>query len=216
MATNKAPIGAYRGVGLPIAVLTMERLIDMAAEQLGIDPAELRLRNMIRNEDHPYTNIIGSEIESGSHREALQKALDILGYQDFRARQEQARQAGRSLGVGIASYIEGTAPSSEVMQSSGLDVGGDEGVTIRVETDGMVSVLTGTTAHGQGHQTTLAQMTADELGVPLTAIRLFRAIPQSCPTAGAPGAAGRRWSAAGRLRLHPSSCARIFLRQPRV
>ena len=174
VATNKAPIGAYRGVGMPVAVLTMERLIDMAAERLGIDPAELRLRNMIRNEDHPYTNIIGSEIESGSHREALQKALDILGYQDFRAQQEQARQAGRYLGVGIASYVEGTAPSSEVMQSSGLAVGGDEGVTIRVETDGTVSVLTGTTAHGQGHQTTLAQMTADELGVPLAAIRVVQ------------------------------------------
>ena len=174
VATNKAPIGAYRGVGLPIAILTMERLIDMAAEQLGIDPAELRLQNMIRNEEHPYTTITGSEIESGSHREALQKALDMFGYQDFRAQQEQAREAGRYIGVGIGSYVEGTAPGTEVMQSSGLAVGGDEGVDIRVETDGAVTVLTGTASHGQGHQTTLAQMTADELGVPLASITIVQ------------------------------------------
>ena len=175
VATNKASIGPYRGVGLPIAVLTMERLMDMAADKLGIDPAELRLKNMIRNEDHPYTNIIGSEIESGSHQEALQKALDMLGYQDFRAQQEQARTAGRYIGVGIGSYIEGTAPSSAVMQSSGVSViGGDEGVAIRVETDGIVTVLTGTCSHGQGHATTFAQMTADELGVPLTAIKVVQ------------------------------------------
>lgn len=175
VATNKAAIGPYRGVGLPIAILTMERLIDMAADKLGIDPAELRLKNMIRNEDHPYTNIIGSEIESGSHQEALQKALDMLGYQDFRAEQEQTRKAGRYIGVGIGSYVEGTAPGSEVMQSSGITaVGGDEGVAIRVETDGSVTVLTGTSSHGQGHATTLAQMTADELGVPLTSIKIVQ------------------------------------------
>ncbi len=175
VATNKASVGAYRGVGLPIAILTMERLIDMAAEKLEIDPAELRLKNMIRNEDHPYTNIIGSEIESGSHQEALQKALDMLRYQHFRVEQEQARQAGRYIGVGIGSYVEGTAPGSEVMQSSGVSVvGGDEGVAIRVETDGIVTVLTGTSSHGQGHATTLAQMTADELGVPMTTIKIVQ------------------------------------------
>ena len=174
VATNKASVGAYRGVGLPIAILTIERLIDMAANKLGIDPAELRLRNMIRKEDHPYTNIIGSEIESGSHQEALQKALDMLGYEDFRTEQEQARKAGRYIGVGFGSYVEGTAPSSEVMQSSGLAIGGDEGVAIRVETDGSVTVLTGTNSHGQGHETTFAQMTADALGVPMTTIKIVQ------------------------------------------
>jgi carbon-monoxide dehydrogenase large subunit len=99
----------------------------------------------------------------------------MLGYQDFRAQQEQARTAGRYIGVGIGSYIEGTAPSSAVMQSSGVSViGGDEGVAIRVETDGIVTVLTGTCSHGQGHATTFAQMTADELGVPLTAIKVVQ------------------------------------------
>ena len=174
VATNKASVGAYRGVGLPIAILTIERLIDMAADTLGLDPAELRLKNMIRKEDHPYTNIIGSEIESGSHQEALQKALDMLGYQTFRTEQEQARTAGRYLGVGIGSYVEGTAPSSAVMQSSGLEIGGDEGVAIRVETDGSITVLTGTNSHGQGHETTFAQMTADALGVPMTAIKIVQ------------------------------------------
>ena len=175
VATNKASIGTYRGVGLPIAILTMERLIDMAAHKLNIDPAELRLRNMIRNEEHPYTTITGTEIESGSHQESLQKALTMLDYQDFRAQQAQARKAGRYIGVGLGSYVEGTAPGSEFMQSLGISLmGGDEGVAIRVETNGTVTVLAGTHSHGQGHATTFAQMTADALGVPLTAVKLVQ------------------------------------------
>lgn len=173
VATNKTTIGVYRGVGLPIGVLTMERLMDLAAHKLGLDPAEIRLRNMIRKEEHPYTTIIGAEVESGSHRESLQKALDILGYQECRAKQQQARAQGRYLGIGIGCYLEGTAPSSAAFASMGLNLGGYESATVRMDVAGKVTVLVGTHSHGQSHETTLAQVAADELGVPLADIKII-------------------------------------------
>ena len=112
VATNKATIGVYRGVGLPIGVFVTERLLDLGARKLGLDPAEVRLRNMIRKEEHPYTTILGTEIESGSHRESLRMALDMLGYQQFREHQQRLREQGRYVGVGIGCYVEGTAPNS--------------------------------------------------------------------------------------------------------
>ena len=172
IATNKATVGAYRGVGMPIAVFVMERLIDIAARRLAIDPAELRMRNMIRREDHPYTNVVGFQIESGSHREALAKALEMLGYEEFRVRQTALRSRGRYIGVGIASYIETTAPSTAGWMLLGMRMGGYETATVRVDRAGKVTVLVGTHSHGQSHQTTFAQIAADELGVPLDDVRI--------------------------------------------
>ena len=181
VATNKTTIGVYRGVGLPIGVLTMERLLDLAAHKLGLDPAEIRLRNMIRKEEHPYTTIIGAEVESGSHRESLQKALDMLGYQACRAEQQQARAQGRYLGIGIGCYVEGTAPSSAAFASMGLDLGGYESATVRMDVAGTVTVLVGTHSHGQSHETTLAQVAADELGLPLADIRIIEGDTNAVP-----------------------------------
>jgi carbon-monoxide dehydrogenase large subunit len=181
VATNKSTIGPYRGVGLPIAVLVMERLMDLGAQKLGIDPVELRLRNMIRKGDHPYTTITGAEVESGSHQEALQKALEMLGYQDFRAQQQRLREQGRYLGLGIACYIEGTAPSSAAFQAMGSLIGGYESATIRMDVNGKVTVLVGTHSHGQSHETTLAQVAADELGVPLEDVRVIEGDTTAVP-----------------------------------
>ena len=181
VATNKTTIGVYRGVGLPIGVLTMERLMDLAAQKLGLDPAEIRLRNMIRKEEHPYTTIIGAEVESGSHRESLQKALDILGYQECRAEQQRARAQGRYLGIGIGCYLEGTAPSSAAFASMGLNLGGYESATVRMDVAGKVTVLVGTHSHGQSHETTLAQVTADELGVPLADVKIVEGDTNAVP-----------------------------------
>ena len=181
VATNKTTIGVYRGVGLPIGVLTMERLMDLAAHKLGLDPAEIRLRNMIRKEEHPYTTIIGAEVESGSHRESLQKALDMLGYQACRVEQQQARAQGRYLGIGIGCYVEGTAPSSAAFASMGLDLGGYESATVRMDVAGTVTVLVGTHSHGQSHETTLAQVAADELGLPLADIRIIEGDTNAVP-----------------------------------
>ena len=181
VATNKTTIGVYRGVGLPIGVLTMERLMDLAAQKLGLDPAEIRLRNMIRKEEHPYTTIIGAEVESGSHRESLQKALDILGYQERRAEQQRARTQGRYLGIGIGCYLEGTAPSSAAFASMGLNLGGYESATVRMDVAGKVTVLVGTHSHGQSHETTLAQVAADELGVSLADVKIIEGDTNAVP-----------------------------------
>jgi len=181
VATNKTTIGVYRGVGLPIGVLTMERLMDLAAQKLGLDPAEIRLRNMIRKEEHPYTTIIGAEVESGSHRESLQKALDILGYQERRAEQQRARTQGRYLGIGIGCYLEGTAPNSAAFASMGLNLGGYESATVRMDVAGKVTVLVGTHSHGQSHETTLAQVAADELGVSLADVKIIEGDTNAVP-----------------------------------
>jgi aerobic carbon-monoxide dehydrogenase large subunit len=181
VATNKTTVGVYRGVGLPIGVLVMERLVDLGAQELGLDPAELRLRNMIRKEEHPYTTLIGAEIESGSHQESLQMALGMLGYQDFRAQQRQYREQGRYIGVGIGCYVEGTAPSSQAFQAMGLAAGGYESATVRMDVTGKVTVLVGTHSHGQSHETTFAQVAADELGVPLVDVKIIEGDTTAVP-----------------------------------
>ncbi len=181
VATNKTTLGVYRGVGMPTGVLVMERLLDLGAQKLSLDPAELRLRNMIRREDHPYTTIIGAEIESGSHQESLQMALGMLGYQDFRAQQQQWREQGRYIGVGLGCYVEGTAPSSQAFQAMGLALGGYESATVRMDATGKVTVLVGTHSHGQSHETTLAQVAADELGVPLADVKVIEGDTTAVP-----------------------------------
>jgi carbon-monoxide dehydrogenase large subunit len=181
VATNKTTIGVYRGVGLPIGVLATERLLELGARKLGLDPAEVRLHNMIRKEEHPYRTIIGAEIESGSHQESLQKALDMVGYKDFRRQQEQWRHQGRYVGVGLAAYVEGTAISSQVFESIGVDLGGYEVATVRMDSAGKVTVLVGTHSHGQGHETTLAQVAADQLGVPLADVKVIEGDTTAIP-----------------------------------
>ncbi|TMA53017.1 MAG: xanthine dehydrogenase family protein [Deltaproteobacteria bacterium] len=181
VATNKTTLGVYRGVGMPTGVLVMERLLDLGAQKLGLDPAELRLRNMIRKEDHPYTSIIGAEIESGSHQESLQMALEMLGYQDFRAQQQKGQAQGRYIGVGLGCYVEGTAPSSQAFQAMGLALGGYESATVRMDATGKVTVLVGTHSHGQSHETTLAQVAADELGVPLADVKVIEGDTTAVP-----------------------------------
>ena len=104
---------------------------------------------MIRKEDHPYRNIIGAEIESGSHREALQMALTMVGYQGLRAEQRRLREQGRYIGIGLGCYVEGTAPSSKAFQSMGLALGGYESATVRMDATGKVMVLVGTHSTGK-------------------------------------------------------------------
>ena len=174
VVTNKTTSGAYRGVGLPVSILVMERLLDLGAQKLGIDPAELRMRNMIRKEEHPYQTVTGVEIESGSHRESLQKALDMLGYDAFRVEQQQARQHGRYIGVGLGCYVESSSYSYRSFEPVGINWGGYESATVRIDANGKVTVLVGTHSHGQGHQTTFAQVAADELGVRVADVRVVQ------------------------------------------
>ncbi len=165
VVTNKSPLGPYRAVGAPMATYTVEYLIDCLARQLGIDPAEVRLKNVIRREEFPYTTATGLVYDSGSYRETLEKALRMAGYKDFRREQQQLRAKGRYLGVGIACYVELTAPGSmfyAIWDASGLDT-----VTLRLTPSGKVIVVTGMACPGLGYETALAQIVGDEFGVGL-------------------------------------------------
>ncbi|MEA2623974.1 MAG: aerobic carbon-monoxide dehydrogenase large subunit [Candidatus Binatota bacterium] len=207
IATNKASLGAYRGVGQPIGVLATERLIDLAAAKLGLDPADCRRRNMIRGDEHPYRTVLGTEIESGSHVECLDAALERIGYAGFRSEQAKAREAGRYVGIGIASYVEVTAPGSAVWQSMGPAVGGWESATVRLELDGNATVLLGVNSQGQGHATTFAQAAAETLGLRLADVRVVQGDTAITPRGWVAGGSrcavacgGAVLSASGRLR----------------
>ena len=155
-ATNKVPNTAYRGAGRPEAVFAMERIIDLVAGSLGLEPAEVRRRNMIRAEEMPYRAGIlyrdGEPIvyDSGDYPGGLQKALDAIGgVAAFRQRQQEARQQGRYLGLGIGCYVEGTG------------VGPFEGATVRIDGSGKIYVSSGASSQGQGMETIFAQIVAD-------------------------------------------------------
>lgn len=160
--TNKVATDAYRGAGRPEAAYAIERLMDVIARELNLDPAEIRRKNFIQDFSQPTP--AGLLYDSGNYPIALDKALEIIGYQELRAEQQRLRQQGRYLGIGLSSYIEicGIGPSFLLPPG----VGGWESCTIRVEPTGMVTVLTGVSPHGQSNETTFTQIVADELGVP--------------------------------------------------
>ena len=150
--TTTAPVSAYRGAGRPEACFAIERLMDTAARALQIDPAELRRRNLIPPERFPFRTITGQVYDSGNYPEALERALAAADYPGLRRAQAERRARGEVVGVGIASYVEPCALGWE----SGL---------VKVERSGRVTAITGASAHGQGHETTFAQVVADALGV---------------------------------------------------
>ena len=163
VVTNTTPLGAYRGAGRPEAAAMVERAMDMLAVELGLDPAELRRRNLIPPDHFPHTTAGGATYDSGEYRRALDKLLEISAYSELRA--EQARRRERSdrlqLGIGVSMYVEVTA----------VGIGPEWGA-VRIETDGTATVRCGTTSFGQGHETSLAQIAADQLGLPLDAVRV--------------------------------------------
>jgi carbon-monoxide dehydrogenase large subunit len=167
VATNKAPAGPYRGVAYPVSTFVMEGLIDRAARALGQDPAEIRLKNLIRREEFPYTTVTGMIYDPGSYVESLERLLVSLDYPALRRTQAELRAQGRHLGVGFSSYCETTGIGSRgyerrgILQASGYDV-----ATVRIDPSGKVTAAVGVSSHGQGLETSLAQLVADELGVP--------------------------------------------------
>jgi carbon-monoxide dehydrogenase large subunit len=171
--TNTAPVDAYRGAGRPEATYLLERIIDVAARETGIDPAELRRRNFIADDAFPYQTPVIMTYDSGQYGKALDAALDKADYKGFPARRAEAGKRGRLRGIGISSYIEacGIAPSAAV-GSLGAGVGLWEGAQVRFNPTGSVTVFTGSHAHGQGHETTFAQIIADKLGVPFASVEV--------------------------------------------
>lgn len=175
VATSKAPTGPYRGVGRPAAVFATERLMDMAACRLGLDPREIRLRNFVRPQDFPYK--IGSGIvwDRSGFTECLEAACARLDYPALREQQRAARAEGRWFGIGIASYAELTGIGSKISVAPGMPINtGTETASIRMDSTGGITAAVGIASHGQGLETTLAQVVADELGARLEDIRIVQ------------------------------------------
>jgi carbon-monoxide dehydrogenase large subunit len=174
--TTKMPTDAYRGAGRPEATFAIERIMDELATELGMDPLELRERNWIKHEEFPYTTIATLVYDSGNYEAATARAKELFGYDELRAEQKARRESGDpvQLGLGISTFTEmcGLAPS-RVVGSLRYGVGGWENATVRVLATGKIEVVTGSSAHGQGHETAWSQIVADKLGVPFEDIRVL-------------------------------------------
>jgi carbon-monoxide dehydrogenase large subunit len=174
--TTKMPTDAYRGAGRPEATFAIERIIDELAAELGIEPLELRERNWIRHEEFPFTTICGLTYDSGNYEAATSKAKELFDYDALRREQQERIENGDEvrLGIGISTFTEmcGLAPS-RVLGSLSYGAGGWESASIRMLPTGKVEVVTGSSAHGQGHETAWSQLVADQLGVPFEDIRVL-------------------------------------------
>ena len=159
--TNCVPTDAYRGAGRPEATHGIERMVDILAAELKMDPVELRLKNFVGRDEFPFTTSTGLSYDSGNYEAPLRKALEQVDYAALRTEQAVARAAGKLLGIGISTYGEICAMGP----SPALPAGGWESATVKIEPTGKVTVLTGASPHGQGEETTFAQIVGDELGV---------------------------------------------------
>ncbi|HEY0580873.1 MAG TPA: xanthine dehydrogenase family protein molybdopterin-binding subunit, partial [Chloroflexota bacterium] len=158
--TNTPSTGPYRGAGRPESVLAIERGMDALARELGMDPIELRRKNFIQPDEFPYTVALGVAYDSGNYGGALDKALELANYDALLEERDAARERGELMGIGISTFVE---PSGSI--------GGETGL-VRVEPDGRVTLVTGSHSHGQGHETSFAQVVADQMSVPLQQVRV--------------------------------------------
>ena len=165
VVTNTTPVGAYRGAGRPEAAAAVDRAMDLFADAAGVDPAEVRRKNLLPKFTEPLTTAFGAKYDSGDYVAGLEKALEAADYQGLLAEQAKRRANGDALqlGIGLSSYVEITGPGGEAG-------GPNENGTVEVHPDGTATVLTGTSPHGQGHQTVWAMLVSDELGIPIDKI----------------------------------------------
>jgi aerobic carbon-monoxide dehydrogenase large subunit len=161
--TNTVPTDAVRGAGRPEATYGIERMVDILAAELKMDAAEIRFKNFVGKDEFPFATATGLNYDSGDYAATFHKALDMIGYQKLRDEQAAARKQGRLVGIGISTYGEICAMGP----SPAVAAGGWESATVKVEPSGKVTILTGISPHGQGEETTFAQITGDELGVPI-------------------------------------------------
>jgi carbon-monoxide dehydrogenase large subunit len=206
--TNTGMVDAYRGAGRPEATYVVERAVDLVARELNMDPAEVRRKNFIQPQDFPYDPVgilAGLKYDSGNYEMTLDKALQMIDYSAFRKEQAAARKQGRYLGIGLSSYVEicGVAPSAWIgLPGQGWGAGLWESANVRVHLTGKVAVTTGSQSHGQGHETSVAQVVADELGIPVEDV-----IVQHSDTLGTPfgyGTYGSRSTAVGTVAVYNS------------
>jgi aerobic carbon-monoxide dehydrogenase large subunit len=167
--TNKMSTDAYRGAGRPEATYVVERAMDIVAAELKMDPVEVRRKNFPGKDEFPFHTATGLDYDSGDYEAALDKALDLSGYAKLREEQTKARAEGKIIGIGMSSYVEICA----LGPSQAMPAGGWESATVRIEPTGKVTVMTGASPHGQGQETSFAQIAADELGVDLNDVTVI-------------------------------------------
>jgi carbon-monoxide dehydrogenase large subunit len=187
VATNKPPTGPYRGVGRPISTFVAERLMDMGAKALGIDPLEIRRRNLVREDEFPYRIASGIIWDKAGFVECLEAAVQAGEYEMLRKQQSAARAGGRYFGIGLASYAELTGIGSRIAVAPGMPINtGSETAKISIDSTGAIMAAFGVASHGQGLETTLAQIIADDLGARFDDIRIVQgdsdAVPMSTGT----------------------------------
>lgn len=176
--TNTTPMGAFRGAGRPEAAEFLERVMDMAAAELGLDPVDLRRRNLLQPFDSPFTTVMGTTYDTGDYIRVLDEAVRLSGYEQLRAEQAARRASGDrwQLGVGVSVYVEVTAGG-----------GGEEFGAVAVHGDGTATIRVGTSAHGQGHATSFAMIVSDRLGIPMEDIRFVQSDTALVPRGGGTG-----------------------------
>ncbi len=175
IATNKCPIIPYRGVARTHICVAIEAIMDAIAKETKLEPYEVRLRNMVRPEQMPYDNIVGKHFDSGDHPECLRRAIDAIGVKKIRERQKQAEADGRYIGVGLSFFVEQGAHGTSVLASWGRPiVPGYEQANVKLTADGEVEVHVGTHSHGQGHETSFAQVAHEILTVDFEKIKVYQ------------------------------------------
>lgn len=171
--TNKTPTDPYRGAGRPEATHLIERVMDLVADEIGMDPADIRRKNFIRKEEFPYKNLVGLTYDSGDYEPALNAALEMAGYQELHRQQGAKRKQGKYLGIGLSTYVEicGVGPAAATVPAVGVGLWGS--AVVRLRFTGKAEVIVGCSPHGQGHETPFAQVVGDVLGLPLEDIDIL-------------------------------------------
>src|SRR3954463_8798407 len=197
LATTTTSIGAYRGAGRPEATAAVERAMDLFATEIGMDPAEVRRKNLVPPFSEPHTTPMGATYDTGDYTAALDKALEAAGYADLRAEQARRREAGdaRQLGIGLSVYVEITGADN--------GAGTKEAAELEVHADGTATVLTGTSPHGQGHATAWAMIASDQLGIPVEKITVVHGDTDRIPEGG--GTMGSRSLQQGGAAVHQAA-----------
>ncbi|MGH3440261.1 MAG: xanthine dehydrogenase family protein molybdopterin-binding subunit, partial [Sciscionella sp.] len=176
--TNTTPVGAFRGAGRPEATAFLERIMDLAAAELDLDPVAIRRRNFLRPEDFPLTTLTGADYDNGEYDRSLTEALRLADYEVLRAEQARRRESGdrRVLGIGLCTYVEITGGGN-----------GEEWGSVEVHEDGTATIKVGTSAHGQGHATSFSMLVADQLGLPMESVRFVQSDTAVVPRGGGTG-----------------------------
>ncbi len=181
---NKVPISQYRGVGHPIAILTVEALIDRAATALGIDPAKFRQRNFVPDDAYPVKAPSGVGLDELSHQACMEKLLELMDYDALCAAREEKLEQGILRGIGLASFIKGTNPGPQIYGPAGVPISAQDGCTVRLEPSGAITCLAGVTEQGQGTETIIAQVVADSVGVQFEAVTVITGDTDAVPYGG--------------------------------